>query len=518
MLSREFRFRLSVVAAVVLVGGVAFAATFYGTVEEVSPDDNEISIKLVGKQGTVKKFTLTPTAQVLVEGKKVALADVEAGQSATVMTDSSNKATRLSLKNAKGTVAGSGGTKTTKSAGSTGTAGSTGARASAAEGEWPQYRGPNRDNISTDKGLLDSWPADGPKLAWQQTGLGEGYSSVAISGGKLFTMGNRGNDEMLLAFDVADGKPLWSAKTGRAYRENAGNGPRGTPTVDQDRVYALGANGDLACVKIDKGEIVWQKNILEEFGGSNIQWGISESVLIDGNNLICSPGGKQGTIVALNKMTGRPIWQSKVEGAPPAAYSSLIAVDFGGTRQYVNFVHTGVVSVSAKDGAPLWGFRESANGTANCSTPLHANGIVYTSSGYGTGAASFKLAPGGKASLAYSNKGLDNHHGGMVLLDGHVYGFGEQALKCIDLKSGNEKWKDRSVGKGSVTYADGHLYLRGERGSVALAVASPDGYDEKGKFEPPTPSGKPSWSHPVVCGGKLFLRDMDTLLVYDVKK
>lgn len=512
MLSRLLRFRLSVVAAVVLVGGVAFAATFSGTVEEVSPDDNEVSIKLVGKLGTVKKFTLTSTAQILVDGKKVTLADVEAGQTATVITDSSNKATRLTLKNAKGKTAGGSGSKATKSAGSTGV------RASAVEGEWPQYRGPNRDNLSTDKGLLDRWPADGPKLAWQQTGLGLGYSSVAIANGKLFTMGNRGDDEMLLAYNVSNGEPVWATKTGRAYHDGTGDGPRGTPTVDQDRVYALGANGDLVCVGEEKGEIVWQQNILDEYGGGNIQWGISESVLIDGNNLICSPGGKQGTIVALNKLTGRPVWRSNVQDSPQAAYSSPIAVDFGGVRQYVNFVHTGVVSVSAKDGSPLWGFRESANGTANCSTPLYSNGSVYTSSGYGEGAASFKLAPGGKASLAYSNKGLDNHHGGMVLLDGHVYGFGEQALKCIDLKSGKEKWKNRSVGKGSVTYADGHLYLRSEQGPVALAVASPDGYDEKGKFEPPTPSGKPSWSHPVVCGGKLYLRDMDTLLVYDVKK
>lgn len=511
-MSRMFRVCLSVVAAFVLVSGVAFAATFYGTVENVSPDDSEISIKLLGKSGTVKKFKLSPTAQVLVEGKKVELADVETGQSATVIADSSNIATRLTFKNAKATSTGSGGSKSTKSTGSSG------ARALSVEGEWPQYRGPNRDNISTDKGLLESWPADGPKLAWKQTGLGLGYSSVAIANGKLFTMGNRGDDEMLLALNVSTGEPIWATKTGRAYHDGTGDGPRGTPTVDKDHVYALGANGDLVCVGEEKGEIVWQKNILDEFGGKNITWGISESVLIDVDKLICSPGGRQGTIVALNKMTGQPIWKSNVQGSPQAAYSSPIAVDFGGVRQYVNYVHTGVVSVSAKDGAPLWDFHESANGTANCSTPLYSNGSVYTSSGYGTGAASFKLAPGGKASLSYSNKDMVNHHGGMVLLDGHIYGFDEQILKCIDLKTGKEKWKNRSVGKGSVTYADGLLYLRSEQGPVALAAASPDGYDEKGKFEPPTRSGKPSWAHPVVCGGKLFLRDMDNLLVYDVKK
>jgi outer membrane protein assembly factor BamB len=508
----QSRLRILIVVALALVGGAAFAATFYGTVEDVSPDDNSVSIKLIGKQGTTKKFTLGPKAQILVEGKKIELAAVEAGQNATVLTDTANNVTRLSLKNAKGKT---GSTVTSKSAR---TSDATSTTANAAEGEWPQYRGPNRDNISTEKGLLETWPADGPKLAWKQTGLGDGYSSVAIANGKLFTMGNRGNDEMLLAFNVSTGEPLWATKTGRAYTDGTGNGPRGTPTIDKDRVYALGANGDLACVGEEKGEIVWKQNILDEYGGNNIQWGISESVLVDGNNLICSPGGRQGTIVALNKLTGRPVWRSNIQGAPQAAYSSPIAVDFGGVKQYVNFVHTGVVSVSAKDGAPLWGFRESANGTANCSTPLYADGTVYTSSGYGTGAAAFKLAPSGKATLAYSNKEMVNHHGGMVLLDGHVYGFDEQVLKCIDLTTGKEKWKSRSVGKGSLTYADGHLYLRGERGPVALAVATTNGYEEKGQFDPPTRSGKPSWSHPVVCGGKLFLRDMDTLLAYDVTK
>ncbi len=505
------RIRIAIAALLVLFCGVALAATFSGTIEEVSSDEMTVSVKLNGKKQETKSFSLAPATQILIDGKKADIDGIEAGQTVTVTTDSEDRASKLVLRNPKGKLAG-------KSSGSKKSTRSTPSAVIAVVGEWPQYRGPNRDNISTEKGLLEIWPDDGPKLARKQIDLGEGYSSVTIADGKLFTMGNRGNDELLLAFDVSDGKPLWSTKTGRAYREGQGNGPRGTPTVDNDRVYALGANGDLVCAGSEKGNIVWQMNILEEFGGRNIQWGISESVLIDGEKLICTPGGSQGTIVALNKLTGRPIWRASIQGAPQAAYSSPIAVDFGGVRQYVNYVHTAVVSVSAKDGTPLWGFRESANGTANCSTPLHNSGNVYTSSGYGTGAALFRLAPGGKASVVYSNKDMVNHHGGMVLLDGHVYGFDEQILKCIDLKSGKAVWQNRSVGKGSLTYADGHLYLRSENGPVALCVATAKGYEEKGRFDQPNRSSRPAWSHPVICGGKLYLRDMDTLLVYDVKK
>ena len=507
MLSGEFRFRSLIVATVVLIGGVTLAATYYGTVEEVASDTNEITVKLNGKAGGVKKFTVPMEAQVLIDGKKSGLADVEAGQSVTIIADASNNASRLTLKNVKAA-----GTKGTKAGGRSPAA------AGANAGEWPQHRGPNRDNVSMEKGLLDKWPAAGPKPAWKQSGLGMGYSSVAISDGKVFTMGTTGSDEVLAAMNAVTGKQLWGARVGRVRKDGTGDGPRGTPTVDQDRVYTLGANGDLLCAKADKGNVVWQKNILEEFGGENITWGISESVLIDGDNLICSPGGKRGTMVALNKLTGKTVWASQVEGAPQAAYSSPIIVKDVGEKQYVTYVHTSVIGVRASDGKPLWKQNASANGTANCSTPLHTGNKVFTASGYGTGCALFELGSDGEGTLVYSNKEMVNHHGGMVLLDGYVYGFDEAVLKCIDLATGKTKWQNRSVGKGSVTSADGHLYLRSENGPVALCAATPDGYEETGRFEQPNRSDKPAWSHPVVCGGKLYLRDQDTLLVYDIKK
>ncbi|HUQ71773.1 MAG TPA: PQQ-binding-like beta-propeller repeat protein, partial [Planctomycetaceae bacterium] len=304
------------------------------------------------------------------------------------------------------------------------------------------------------------------------------------------------------------------------FQDGTGNGPRGTPTVDGDRVYALGGHGDLVCANSASGDVVWKMNILQEFGGNNIVWGISESVLIDDDRLICTPGGRQATMVALNKLTGKPIWRSAIQGNPSAAYSSPIAINVGNVRQYVNFVHTAVVGVRASDGEPMWGQPASANGTANCSTPVAANNVVFTASGYGTGGALFRLASSGNATrseVAYTTKEMKNHHGGMVLIDGFLYGFDEAILTCLDLRTGKPAWQNRSVGKGSLTYADGCLYLRSENGPVALAAASPQGYDERGRFEPGDRSRRPAWSHPVIAHGKLYLRDQDTLVVYDVK-
>jgi outer membrane protein assembly factor BamB len=282
----------------------------------------------------------------------------------------------------------------------------------------------------------------------------------------------------------------------------------------------LGANGDLVCARIADGSVVWSDNILQTYQGNNIVWGISESVLIDGNQLICTPGGQAATVVALDKRTGKPIWRSLVQGAPQAGYSSPIVVTVGNVRQYVNFVHTGVVGIRANDGTPLWGQRASANDTANCSAPLATADVVFTASGYGTGAALFRLAGRGNqvaSEVVYTTKEMKNHHGGMVLLDGYVYGFDEAILTCLDLRTGKPAWQNRSVGKGSVTYADGKLYLRSEEGPVALAAATPEGYRELGRFTPPNRTGRPAWAHPVIAGGRLYIRDQDTLAVFHLK-
>ena len=489
----------------------AFAATVQGTIEEVSTEEKSVTVKLIGKNEESRTFNLAPKAVITINGKKGELSEIEEGQVVTVVVNSADLATKLTVKTPKNLPA-----KKTVTRPLMEDKNSEDEKSDL--GFWPQHRGPNRDNISNETGLLESWPEGGPKLAWQQKGLGEGYSSVSIAHGKLYTMGNQGDHEMLLALDAASGRPLWATKTGgRAYREGNGNGPRGTPTTDDDRVYALGANGDLICVGADNGEVVWQKNILKEYGGNNIQWGISESVLIDGQNLICSPGGKRATIAAIDKITGRGVWTCVVQESPAAAYSSPIIVDYQDERMYVNFVHTAVVAVRAKDGKVLWGHPQSANGTANCSTPVYSDGQVFTASGYGAGGALFKLTKGGKARMEFPTKEMANHHGGMVLVDGYLYGFDEQILKCLELQTGKVQWKDRSVGKGSIAFADGHLYLRSENGPVALCVASSKRYEEKGRFNPTGRSDKPAWSHPVVCGGRLFLRDMDSIAVYEIK-
>lgn len=511
----RFMFRRAFVGAVVftvisIVATQVMAATVNGTVESVSTDDNTISVKVNGKGDEPKVFTVGPAVIIMIDGKKGTLEDVVAGQTVTVTANATNTATKLLLKSPKTPPASRKPGKKPNSS-----------DASAADaGNWPQFRGPNRDNISKETGLLDQWPEEGPKVSWEQKKLGEAFSSVSISEGKLFTMGNQGNIEMLLAMDASTGKPLWATKTGgSAYRNGMGNGPRGTPTVDADRVYALGANGDLICAGVDNGEVVWQKNILKEYGGNNITWGISESVLIDGKQLICCPGGKDATIVSLDKMTGRGIWRATINGTPQASYASPVIVEYGGERMIVNYTHTAVVAVKAQNGNFCWGYPSSANGTANCSSPLYEDGKVFTASGYGKGCAMFELGPRGTAKVAYDdNKLMKNHHGGMVVLDGHVYGFDEGVLRCLNLKTGESVWQDRSVGKGSLTYADGHLYLRSENGPMALCTATTKGYEEKGRFEPKNRSDKPAWAHPVVCGGRLFVRDMDSLVVYDIKK
>ena len=391
----------------------------------------------------------------------------------------------------------------------------------AAAADFSGFRGPKRDNISTETGLLKQWPEGGPKLLWTAKGLGDGYSTVSVVGGRAYTMGaTKAGGEKVHAIDLAGGNIAWSTKISTAYGASSGNGPRGTPTVDGNRIYVQGLKGDVACLDLD-GKILWQKNVLKTFQGGRPGWSICESVLIDGEKLICTPGGRGATMVALDKVTGDELWRSPVPGNPQAAYSSPIITTVGGVRQYVNFTRNAVIGVRAKDGAFLWKQSGSANGTANCSSPLAADNLVFSASGYGKGGALLQLTSTGgntTAKQVYHTRDMKTHHGGMVLLKGFLFGFNDGGgLPCLELKTGKVKWRNRSVGKGAVTYADGHIYLRSEGGRVALVEAGTTKYVQKGTFAQPQRSGRPTWPHPVVADGKLFLRDQNVLLTFDIK-
>lgn len=386
-------------------------------------------------------------------------------------------------------------------------------------GDWNQFRGPNRDNLCTETGLANEWPSGGPQKVMTITGLGEGYSTVAVVGDKLYTMGNVDGAEQVIAIDRTTGEVAWRARNGNEYREGQGNGPRGTPTVVDGKVYALGGNGDLGCYDAMSGEVIWQKNILTEFGGENITWGISESVLIDDNTLICTPGGSRATVVALNAGTGSVKWGARVPNSPQASYASAVVAQTGRVKQYVVFTSKGVVGIQANNGAILWGHDKCANDTANCATPLVFGRWVFSSSDYGTGAELIELRASGSrvvSKAVYHTRDMKNHHGGMVHLDGFVYGSNGDILACLNLKTGKPTWRERSM-KGSLVYADKKIVFRHEDGDVVLLAANPKTYQELGRFAQPERSGRPAWSHPVIANGQLYLRDMDKLLVYDLK-
>jgi outer membrane protein assembly factor BamB len=393
----------------------------------------------------------------------------------------------------------------------------------AAEIEWPTWRGPKRDAISAETGLLKSWPEDGPKQLWRVEGLGAAYSSLATSHGLIFTMGLVDEDECLLALNLKDGKPKWKAELGT-------NGePNCTPTVDGDRVYALGREGLLICANRDSGEILWKVDYKKEFDGSMMSgWGYSESPLVDGNKLIVTPGGKDAMLAALDTKTGKTLWTTKVPDnvAGGAAYSSVVISNAGGIKQYVQLVGKGIVSADAKTGKLLWNYERIANGTANIPTPIVKGDYVFCSTGYGTGAALLKINKKGaklQADEVYflPADDMQNHHGGMILLGDYVYcghGHNNGFPLCIEMMTGKAAWKPgRGVGTGSaaVAYADGHLYFRYESGEVALIEATPKAYKLKGQFKPDEHHA-PNWPHPVIAGGKLYLRDRHVLRCYDI--
>ena len=391
----------------------------------------------------------------------------------------------------------------------------------AAADDWPQWRGPNRDGVSAETGLADKWPASGPPLLWRIEGLGEGYGSVSSADGVLYVHGTRDGRSVVFALDAVDGRARWSRELGSRLRDGRGNGPRGTPTVAGDSLYALTGMGELARIALADGSVKWQRNILEDFDQRNISWGISESPLIEGEWVVVMPGGDDGAVAALDRETGETVWTSG-ELTDRTGYSSLIAVDLGSgddsVRAILGFTARAGVGVRASDGELLWRYRAPANRTANVATPIYSDGFVFYTSAYGVGGGALQVRVAGdevSSGQAWFEASLQNHHGGVVLYEGHLYGFFGRALACVDFKTGEIVWRDRSVGKGSLTFADGKLYLVGEKHLAGLALATPKGYDEHGRFELED-HGEPSWAHPVVSNGVLYIRNWGELLAYDL--
>jgi outer membrane protein assembly factor BamB len=399
--------------------------------------------------------------------------------------------------------------------------------------DWPQFRGPKRDGLSTETGLLKEWPTSGPSLTWKATGLGSGFSTVAIADGKIYTTGDRDNGCFLIALEQNSGKEVWATKIGETGQYGGYAGPRGTPTVDGKLLYCLGQHGDLICAETSDGKVVWKKNLPKDFGGRCGGWSWSESPLVDGEKLVVTAGGRDAAIVAFNKQTGAVLWKAAVPGNDPAAYSSIVIGNGGGVRQYVQLMGNGVVSVSDA-GKFLWrydGQKSERNGrglfvgnTANIPTPIVQGDHVFCSAGYGKGGALLKLTKSGTGVTAqevYFNQQLTNKHGGWVMIGDFVYGDRDDSGRpqCANWKTGKVVW-ERNGGKGggsaSVTYADGRLYFRYQNGIMTLVDASPDGFKERGSFKIPG-QHDPSWPHPVVAGGKLYLREQDEVLCYDVK-
>lgn len=397
--------------------------------------------------------------------------------------------------------------------------------ATAFANDWAQFRGPKRDGHSTETGLLKEWPAEGPPLVWQ-VDIGEGFSGPVVAGERLYLLGNNGlENEFVEARNVKDGSQIWSQRIGKVGNPDQRPpypGARSNATVDGDHIYALGSDGDLVCLAAADGKPVWQKNVRSEFGGEPGVWAYSESPLIDGDVVVVTPGGKDATIVALNKSTGEVVWKSSIGEGEQAGYACAVVAEIGGVKQYVQFLQKGLVGVDAATGKLLWRYdRTGANSPANIPTPVVDGDLIYSAAGRtGGGTVRIKEENGEfTPEEVYFEGNLPKAIGGSVLVGDYLYGT-SNAMMCVDFKTGEQKWSDRSIGAASLCYADGNLYLHGENGEIALVEATPEEYREKGKFSPP---GQPergqskAWAYPAVADGKLYVSDNGVLWCFDVK-
>jgi outer membrane protein assembly factor BamB len=402
--------------------------------------------------------------------------------------------------------------------------------------DWLGFHGPGRDSLCRERGLLKTWPKEGLRLLWKLEGLGRGLSSVSIADGRLFTMGDRpsqGESELqfVMAYDLQTRKLLWATPIGPTHQGDQ-PGPRCTPTINGELVYALGTEGDLVCLDAATGAVRWRKSLPNDFGGKMMTgWKYTESPLVDGDKVICTPGGEKAGMIALDKLNGDTIWTCALpelgkEGMDGAGYSSVVVARIGGVRQYVQLVGRGAIGVDAETGRFLWGYNRIANTVANITTPVVRGNYVFVTTAYSRGAALLKIVREGDSFEArevyfIAPRDFQNHHGGVVLVGDYIYGGhgssrGDPA--CIELSTGTVLWKERAPARGSasVLYADGHLVFRYDRGELLLVEATPEAFRVKGRFEALRGAG-PAWPHPVIHNGRLYLRHGDILSCYDVR-
>lgn len=391
--------------------------------------------------------------------------------------------------------------------------------------DWPQWRGPDRNGISQETGLLEQWPAEGPKLLWQVEDLGGGYGAPSVADGKVFLVVNEGLErELVKAIDAKNGQELWSAPLGKVGNpDQRPNYPaaRSTPTVAGDALYALGSDGDLACLETASGKLRWKKSLRSDFGGKPGEWAYAESPLVDGDRVIVAPGGETAAIVALDRNDGEVIWQAAVPGSDAAGYASVVVAKIEDAKQYVAFLGIGLVGVDAETGKFLWLY-DQTKGIANSATPVVSDGYIYSGAGRaGGGLVRLKAEPeGASVEQVYFSPELPNAQGGFVVIGDHLFGGSGSTLMCIDFKTGETKWEQRIPAPSALCYADGHLYLHAENGEVLLVEADPESYREKGRFTPPGPPARgqaKAWAYPVVADGKLMIRDLGHLWCYQIQ-
>ena len=402
-----------------------------------------------------------------------------------------------------------------------------------AAGDWPGFRGPGRSAVSKETGLLQEWPSDGPTLVWETQGAGRGYASLSIAGGHIYTLGDAPSiaddeEEYLLCFNRSDGKPLWKTKTGRSWKDKKPDwgSSRSTPTVDGELVYVITPHGDLVCCESASGKERWRKNLRGDFEGNKADsWGYSESVLIDGDRLVCTPGGEQAVMVALDKRTGDIQWKTAHAGNRGAGHASIMISEIGGTKVYVQCTGSGPIGVRASDGQLLWSYPIEKT-TAVIPSPIARGDLIFFTAAYGRGGALLRQVAGENGTVKIEevyplNLELQNKHGGVVLVGDYLYGDSDDKATpwCAELLTGKIQWKKRGSGKGSasVAAADGRLYFHFADGTMVLARADPGDYTEVGKFKVPGSGERPSWSHPVILDGRLYVREQDHICCYDIR-